>query len=81
MGFELCDGLVTCNVITTSLRPTVRNHVVLADSFPSLSKKDSLLCRFLAKDTLISGYIESCNFKFVRGDPTDTEHVNRRCEM
>lgn len=45
----------------------VRNDVVLADSFPSLLKKDFRLCRFLAKGTLISGDIGI--FRFVIGQP------------
>lgn len=68
MRFEPCDGDLRRHYDVK--RPYVRNHVVVADGFPSLSKKDSLLCRLLAKNTLISDYIEFCNFKFVRGRPT-----------
>lgn len=68
MRFEPCDGDLRRHYDVR--RPYVRDHVVVADGFPSLSKKDSLLCRLLAKDTLISDYIEFCNFIFIRGRPT-----------
>lgn len=75
--FEPCDGDLRRHYDVR--RPNVRYHVVVADGFPSLSKKDSLLCWLLAKDTLISHNIEFCDFIFVRGRPT--RHWTRKSTL